>query len=428
MTTLKSLIPNPVYLDFDSADQNAHSLAAYRNRQGYAAWSSLKSKFKSDELTLSIKNANVWGRGGAGFSAGQKWQFLPKNNDKPIYLCVNADEGEPGTFKDRAIMENNPHQLVEGVLIAGYAIRAKQAFIYIRGELMLARKRVEDAVIEAEKSGLLQGFPITVVSGAGAYICGEETSLINSVEGRKGFPRNKPPFPAVIGLYNCPTIVNNVQTLATLPWIVRNGDAAYAKLGIPKCTGTHLFGVSGHVKHPGIYEAAMGYPFKKLIYEDCGGILGDRKLKAVIPGGSSVHILRGEDIENVTLDMDSVRNAGSLLGTGAAIVMAEGTCIVRALCVLLRFYAHESCGQCTPCREGLGWMRDIAWRIENGKGKTSDLAELIRLADGMEGNTVCVLADAACWPTRSYLAKFRSEFEDHIKQGKCPFGNQFPEI
>ncbi len=372
-----------------------------------------------------MKNANVWGRGGAGFPVGTKWSFLPKNTTQPIYLVVNADEGEPGTFKDRMIMEFNPHQLIEGILLAAYAIKSEHAFIYIRGELSLANTRIREAIKEAKEAGLFGSLMITAYTGAGAYICGEETALLNSLEGKKGFPRNKPPFPAIAGLYGCPTIVNNVQSLATVPWIVRNGAKAYTAIGTPKCTGTHLFGVSGHVAKPGIYEAPMGYPLKKLIYEDCGGMLGNRKLKAVIPGGSSVHILRGEDIDNVMLDLDSVKNAGSLLGTGAVIVMAEGTCIVRALFVLLRFYDHESCGQCTPCREGLGLLAGIVNRIEQGRAKMADLEELIRLVNAIEGNTICMLADAACWPTRSYLAKFREEFEAHIHKGACPFEGKF---
>ena len=424
--TVKALTPSPIYLDFDTANDQAHSLDSYRQREGYQAWAATKAKYKPDELTQAIKAANLWGRGGAGFPAGTKWTFLPKTTDKPIYLCINGDEGEPGTFKDRVLMEMNPHQVIEGILIACYAIRSRHAYLYVRGELFLSKTRLAKAIEEAMQAGLCGDIQITLVSGAGAYICGEETALINSIEGRKGFPRNKPPFPAVSGLYGCPTIVNNIQTLATLPWILRHSPEVYAKIGTPKSTGTHLFGVSGHVKRPGIYEIPLGYPFKKLIYEDCGGILGDRKLKAVIPGGSSVYIMRGEDIENVNLDIDSIRNAGSMIGTGAIIVMAEGTCLVRSLSVLLRFYAHESCGQCTPCREGLSWLYQIVAGIEAGTGKLSDLDELIRLADGMEGNTVCPLADAACWPTRSHLAKFRQEFVDHIQQGSCPFSQKFP--
>jgi NADH-quinone oxidoreductase subunit F len=324
------------------------------------------------------------------------------------------------------ILERNPHQLLEGILITCHAIRSKRAYVYIRGEFGLARKRMDEAIQAARKAGLWGDMEIVAFSGAGAYICGEETSLLNSIEGKKGFPRNKPPFPANVGLYGCPTIVNNVQTLATLPWILRNGPDAYLKIGRPgKSTGTHLFGVSGHVKRPGIYEAPLGYPFQKLIYEDCGGILDDRKLKAVIPGGSSVYILRGEETNNLLLDVESIRDAGSLIGTGAIIVMAEGTCLVKALWILLRFYAHESCGQCTPCREGLGWLRDIVGRIEKGQGKPEDVDELIRLVNGIEGNTICPLADAACWPVRSYVAKFRPEFLDHIQKGRCPFDQKF---
>lgn len=421
---IQSLTPSPIYLDFDPKDETCHTLASYEKRSGYEAWKSVKNKYKSEEFTQMIKDANIWGRGGAGFSAGQKWMFLPKNTTKPIYLCVNGDEGEPGTFKDHALMTLNPHQIIEGILLACYAIRSQEAYLYIRGELFFAKERMAQALEEAKEAGLLDGIKITIVSGAGAYICGEETAMINSIEGKKGFPRNKPPFPANVGLYDCPTIVNNVHTLATLPWITRNGVTAYTKIGVPKSTGTHLFGVSGHVKYPGLYEVPLGYPFKKLIYEDCGGMLTEKKMKAVIPGGSSVYVLRAEEAEKMTLDIESVRNAGSLLGTGAIIIMDEGTCMVRALSILLRFYSHESCGQCTPCREGLPWLYKIIHGIEEGKGSMTDLAELIRLVDGIEGYTVCALADAACWPVRSYLAKFKDEFVAHIENKKCPLGKE----
>jgi NADH-quinone oxidoreductase subunit F len=362
---------------------------------------------------------------------GLKWEFVSK--DAPVvYLCCNIDEGEPGTFKDRWILEHSPHQLLEGMLIASYALRVRHAFAYIRGEFDLPLRRLQQALQEARAAGLVgenilgSGFccDIVIHRGAGAYVCGEESSLINSLEGKKGFPRNKPPFPAVRGLYQKPTVVNNVETLATVPWILRHSPEAYAAMGVKKSPGTRLFGVSGHVERPGLFEKPTGYPLKTLIERDCGGVLGGRRLKAVIPGGSSTPILTAAEIEHVTLDPESMSKAGSMVGSGAVIVVAEGTCMVRLLQVLTRFYAHESCGQCTPCREGTDWMNRILERIIGGRGTAADLATLRRLPTGIQGNTVCALGDAASMPVASFLKKFGDEFEHYVAHGASLHGGR----
>jgi NADH:ubiquinone oxidoreductase, NADH-binding (51 kD) subunit len=371
------------------------------------------------------KASGLQGRGGAGFMTGLKWEFVAK--DAPVvYLCCNIDEGEPGTFKDRWILEHSPHQLVEGMLLASYALRVRHAFAYIRGEFDLPLRRLQGALQEARVAGLVgenilgSGFSCDIIvhRGAGAYVCGEESSLINSLEGKKGFPRNKPPFPAVRGLYQKPTVVNNVETLAAVPWIMVHGPEQYAAIGVKKSPGTRLFGVSGHVERPGLFERPTGYPLKQLIFEDAGGILGGRKLKAVIPGGSSTPVLAAAEIETVTLDPESMGKAGSMVGSGAVIVIAEGTCMVRLLQVLSRFYAHESCGQCTPCREGTDWMNRILERVIAGRGTPADLAALERIPRGIQGNTVCALGDAASMPVASFLKKFGDEFEHYVTQGR----------
>ena len=371
------------------------------------------------------KASGLQGRGGAGFQTGLKWEFVSK--EAPVvYLCCNIDEGEPGTFKDRWILEHSPHQLLEGMLLASYSLRVRHAFAYIRGEFDLPLRRLQGALEEARAAGLVgenilgSGFACDIVihRGAGAYVCGEESSLINSLEGKKGFPRNKPPFPAVKGLYQKPTVVNNVETLATVPWIMVNGAPQYAAMGVKKTPGTRLFGVSGHVEKPGLFEKPTGYPLAQLIREDAGGILGGRQLKAVIPGGSSTPILTAAEIESVTLDPESMTKAGSMVGSGAVIVIAEGTCMVRLLQVLSRFYAHESCGQCTPCREGTDWMNRILERIIAGRATAADLATLRRIPTGIQGNTVCALGDAASMPVVSFIRKFGDEFEYYVAHGR----------
>ena len=406
----------------------SHTLADYRARGGYAGLEKALREYTPAQVGERAKASGLQGRGGAGFMTGLKWEFVSK--DAPIvYLCCNIDEGEPGTFKDRWILEHSPHQLLEGMLIASYALRVRHAFAYIRGEFDLPLRRLQAALKEAHDAGLVgenvlgTGFSCDIVihRGAGAYVCGEESSLINSLEGKKGFPRNKPPFPAVRGLYQKPTVVNNVETLATVPWILVHGPEQYAAIGVKKSPGTRLFGVSGHVERPGLFEKPTGYPLAQLIVEDAGGILGGRKLKAVIPGGSSTPILTAAEIEHVTLDPESMGKAGSMVGSGAVIVIAEGTCMVRLLQVLSRFYAHESCGQCSPCREGTDWMNRILERLIAGRGTPADVATLRRIPAGIQGNTVCALGDAASMPVASFLKKFGDEFDHYATQGRSMF-------
>ena len=411
----------------------SHTLKSYLERGGYKTVTTAPKKHKPEEMVEEVKKSGIRGRGGAGFPAGLKWSFLPKNSDKPVYLICNADEGEPGTFKDRVILEENPHLLIEGIILSAYAINAKHAYIYIRGEYGFAYRRVAQAVKEAYEAGYLgktlKGTKyvcdITVHKGAGAYVVGDETGLMNSLEGKPGKTRNKPPFPAIEGLYGCPTIINNVETLASIPYIIEHGGEAYSKIGTEKSTGTKLFSVSGHVRRPGVYEVEMGYPFMSLLENECGGVLGGRKLKAVIPGGSSTPVLRPEQCKNMTLDYESIAAAGSSLGSGAIIVIAEGTCMVKALEILAHFYHHESCGQCTPCREGTGWIYKIVKRIEAGNGKMEDIDLLTSITKHINFHTICPLGDAACGPVDSFVKQFRSEFEEHVKLGKCPYNNKF---
>ncbi len=414
----------PVFMNFQIT-ATSHSLADYRARGGYAALQKALTELTPAQVGEQAKASGLQGRGGAGFQTGLKWEFVSKAAPV-VYLCCNIDEGEPGTFKDRWILEHSPHQLLEGMLLASYSLRVRHAFAYIRGEFDLPLRRLQGALEEARAAGLVgenilgRGFSCDIVihRGAGAYVCGEESSLINSLEGKKGFPRNKPPFPAVKGLYQKPTVVNNVETLATVPWIMVNGAPQYAAMGVKKTPGTRLFGVSGHVEKPGLFEKPTGYPLAQLIREDAGGILGGRQLKAVIPGGSSTPILTAAEIENVTLDPESMTKVGSMVGSGAVIVIAEGTCMVRLLQVLSRFYAHESCGQCTPCREGTDWMNRILERIIAGRGTTADLATLRRIPTGIQGNTVCALGDAASMPVVSFIKKFGDEFEYYVAHGR----------
>ena len=397
-----------------------HTLATYAANGGY---SSLPKVFamKPDEVTEEVKKSGLRGRGGAGFPTGMKWSFVPKNIDKPRYLCVNADEGEPGTFKDRLILEFDPHALVEGIIVCCYAVGIHTAFIYIRGEYDAQIARLSAAVKEAYHAGYLgknvkgsNGFALDVVvhRGAGAYICGEETGLIESLEGKKGQPRPKPPFPAVVGVFGCPTVVNNVETLSALPWIINNGADAYAAIGTEKSKGTMLFSISGMVERPGVYESEFGVNLWEFIERSTGGIKGGKKLKAVIPGGSSSAILTADD--------ESIAAAGSMVGSGAIMVLDEDTSVVKALEVVLRFYAHESCGQCPPCREGTYWLYEIVHRIREGKGRPEDIDLMLSICPDMSGRTVCVLADSAAGPTASYIKKFRHEFEAYIQRANAP--------
>ncbi len=399
-------------------------LKDYVADDGYVAASKALTSMTPRQVIDEVSEANLRGLGGAGFPAGKKWSFVPQETTKPKYLVVNADEGEPGTFKDRYIMERDPHALLEGMIIAAYAIGSHKAYVYIRGEYFRSAKRLQRAVDEAYNQGWLgrniqgTGFDLDVVihRGAGAYICGEETALLTSLEGGKGFPRLKPPFPAISGLFSCPTIVNNVETLACVPFILRNGAEHFAGIGTESQGGTRLFCVCGHVVRPGVYEESVSTTLRELI-EKAGGVRGGNKLKAVIPGGISAKILTADEID-VAMDFDSLRNAGSMAGSGGVIVMDETTCMIEALDSAARFFADESCGQCSPCREGTGWVHRILRRIVDGQGTIQDLDDLLAIAGDMEGNTICVFADAAAWPVQSYITKFRSEFEAYIRTGR----------
>ncbi len=403
---------------------NSWALAGYRKDGGYETWLAvLKDKRDPAGITAEVKASGLKGRGGAGFSTGMKWSFVPKNTGKPVYLCVNGDESEPGTFKDRQILEFDPHQLLEGVGLTCYAIGAKTAYVYLRCEFALGIRRVQAAIDEAYAAGLfgknIQGsgidLDVHLHIGAGAYICGEETSLLNSIEGLRPYPRNKPPFPAVAGLFGCPTIINNVETIANIPHIVKRGAAWYAGLGAKDDPGVRLWCVSGHVQRGGVFELETGYRLQELIDGPCGGIRGGKQLKAVIPGGSSSKVLTADEVAQVTMDVAGIRKYGSSLGSAGIIVLDESTDMVDAVLNLMKFYAHESCGQCTPCREGTPWLVKILARIMSGKGRTADLDLLFDLADNIEGRTVCALADGACWPLTSIVEKFRGEFLAKIK-------------
>ena len=410
------------YIDFP--DQ--YRIDTYIKNGGYRALVQALKEHTPDELVEIVKKSGLRGRGGAGFPAGLKWSFVPKDSPKPRFLLCNADEGEPGTFKDRALIENDPHQLIEGIIIACYAIGAHEAFIYIRGEFYFGAQRLEEAIRECHQKGYLgenilgSGFDLnlSIYRGAGAYVCGEETSLMESIEGNRGNPRLKPPFPASVGLYQNPTVINNVETLSNLSHIVLNGGEWYANIGMPKSTGTKIFSLSGHVNKPGNYELPMGVSLRELIYEHGGGIKNDRQLKAVIPGGVSTPVLTA-DLLDVKMDFDSLYEAGSLLGSGATMVMDETTCMVKVAYRISRFFEHESCGKCVPCREGTRWIRQIMGRIENGKGREEDVELLRDICTNIAGKTVCPLADGAVVPITSTIEKFRDEYEYHIKHKKC---------
>ena len=405
-----------------------HKLEVYRANGGYESYRKALT-FSPDDIIDQVKRSGLRGRGGAAFSAGLKWSFMPKTSEKPKYLCINGDESEPGSFKDRQIFEYNPHQMIEGIMIACYAIGARSAYIYIRGEYYKWIKLVQKAVDDAYEAGLLgdkmketfgNSFTcnIYVHSGAGAYICGEESSLMNSIEGKRGYPRVKPPFPAQNGLWGCPTTINNVETIANVPPIIKNGWEWFSAIGEPKHPGTLLFGVSGHVNKPGVYELPTGTLLTDIIYKYAGGIPGDKKIKAVIPGGSSMPPLRGDQLEGVKMDAESLRTAGSAIGTGGIMVMDEDTDLVKVLARISKFYHHESCGQCTPCREGTGWLEKILNRLVAGQGSKKDVDLLISVANNIEGNTICALGEAAAWPVKFMVTRFREEFEaavaDHI--------------
>ena len=406
---------------------DSHTLAVYKSHGGYQALEQVLRGMSPEKLIEEVKASGLRGRGGAGFPTGMKWGFVPKDSPKPKYVICNADESEPGTFKDRLLIEKDPHAVIEGTILAAYAIQSHMAFIYIRGELVFGSKVLQGAIDEAAQAGYLgknilgSGYDLELIlhRGAGAYICGEETGLLSSLEGGRGWPKVKPPFPATHGLFGCPTVVNNVETLATLPWIIDQGAARYAAIGTEKSKGTKLFSVSGHIRKPGVYEVEMGYPFKRFLEEDCGGVPDGRKLKGVIPGGSSMPVLRADELEPVRMDYESMQAAGSMLGSGGVIVMDDLTCMVQAAWNVARFYAHESCGQCTPCREGCHWMEKIFRRIESGEGEKGDLDLVLNISGNITGNTICPFGDAAAWPAAAFIKKYREEFEAHITQKRC---------
>ena len=402
-------------------DPEARTFKGWVKRGGYEA---LKKALAMDPnaVTEEVKASGLRGRGGAGFPTGLKWTFMPKEKKGPHYLCVNADESEPGTFKDREIMRWTPHALLEGTAIAAHAIRAEVAYIYIRGEFTAPWEVMTQALAEANAAKVFGNITIHLHRGAGAYICGEETALMNSIEGKRGNPRIKPPFPAVAGVFGKPTTINNVETLAAVPHIIKRGSAWYKALCLssPKSTGTKLFSVCGHIQKPGNVEVTMGFPLKDVIYEMCGGMRPGRTLKACIPGGSSVPILTREETERCLLDYEGVAEAGSLLGSGGVIVFDDSADMVYQIMRLARFYAHESCAQCTQCREGTAWTTKIMERILAGKGQMKDLDLLLDLSENMTGKTICVLSDSCATPVISGIKKFRSEFEDYITGKKRP--------
>ena len=418
-------MPEKVLLRYQDVALDLCRVDQYVADGGYVAARTALTTMTPDQVIAMVKESGLRGRGGAGFPTGLKWSFVPKNTGKPTYLLCNADESEPGTFKDREILENDPHQLIEGMIIASYAIGCHDAYIYIRGEFAHGYNMLVRAVAEAEAKGYLGdhvcgsdfALRIHVHRGAGAYICGEETGLIESLEGKRAYPRIKPPFPAVHGLFGCPTIVNNVETLACVKHVVARGVAWFRSFGPATGPGPKLYCVSGHVVRPGVYELPMGTSLREIIEVHAGGMLPGRKLKAVIPGGSSVPILTAAEID-IAMDFDSVVKAGSMLGSAGIIVMDDSTDMVSALRTIAHFYRHESCGQCTPCREGTGWLETILDRIDAGEGTEADVAKLDNVAAGMLGNTICVLADAAAMPVQSFLKKFGGEFAAKIKNGR----------
>ena len=402
-------------------------LKDYEQRDGYKALRRILTEGLTPEQAIAeVKASGLRGRGGAGFPTGLKWSFMPKQYTGPKYLVCNSDEGEPGTFKDRDILRYNPHIVIEGMAIAAYAMGISVGYNYIHGEIFSVYERFEEALEEARAAGDLGdnilgsafSFQLHAFHGYGAYICGEETALLESLEGKKGQPRFKPPFPASFGLYGKPTTINNTESFAAVPWIIRNGGPAYLEIGKPNNGGTKVFSISGDVERPGNYEIPLGTPFAKLL-ELAGGVRGGRKLKMVIPGGSSMPVLPADIMMATDMDYDSISKAGSMLGSGAVIVMDETRCAVKSLLRLSYFYYEESCGQCTPCREGTGWLWRLVHRIEHGEGTMADLDELNRIADNIQGRTICALGDAAAMPVRAFLKHYRDEFAWHVEHRRC---------
>jgi NADH-quinone oxidoreductase subunit F len=402
--------------------ENSQSLDTYLASDGYVGFKKA-AEMTPEQIINEVKASNLRGRGGAGFPTGMKWSFVPRTSPKPKYIVVNADESEPGTCKDRLLIEYDPHQMIEGILIAGLAVDAHAGYVYIRGEYRYLIEIMEKAIAEAYARGYLGkniagtnfNFDLYLQTGAGAYECGEESALLESLEGKRGIPRIRPPFPAVAGAFQCPTVLNNVETFCAVPAIFRDGGAAFAALGTPKNGGTRMFCLSGHINKPGVYELPMGFNLMRLINEVGGGIPNGRKLKAVVPGGSSCPILKADECD-VAMDYDSVAKLKSMLGSGGVVIMDETTDIVKVALRVMRFYAHESCGWCIPCREGTTWLRKMLQRIVDGHGVSSDVTMVKELAQNMLGRTFCPLGDAAAMPTISYVEKFRDEFEAYVKK------------
>lgn len=415
--------------------ENSHQLATYRANGGYEALSKALRDLSPDQLIEIVKDSKLRGRGGAGFPTGMKWSFIPKDSPKPKYLCCNADESEPGTFKDRVIIEKDPHQLLEGIALASYAIGAHVVYIYIRAEYSYGAQILQQAIDECYSQGFLgknvlgSGFDLEVYlhRGAGAYICGEETALLSSIEGYRGQPRLKPPFPAISGLYSCPTVINNVETLVCIPHIVTKGAEWFREIGSPHGPGPKLYCLSGRIKKPGTYELPTGISLRELIEEHGGGALNGKKIKAVVPGGASAPMFPESGLD-IAMDFDALKAAGSMFGSAGVIVMDEDSCIVKATLNMLQFFHNESCGKCSPCREGLGWVVKLLHRIEEGGGKSGDVEELERLSEGIFGKCFCPLGDGAIMALRGAIQHFRDEFFLHIDKGYCPFNSANPEL
>jgi NADH-quinone oxidoreductase subunit F len=407
---------------------NSNKLDGYLKSEGYQALEKALKQMTPEQVIDEVKKSGLRGRGGAGFPTGMKWSFVPKDVPKPKYVICNADESEPGTCKDRPLLEMDPHQLIEGMIIAGKAVGSHQGYIYVRGEYRDVLDIIDRAIAEAYANGYLgknirdSGFDFDLVAhtGAGAYECGEESALMESLEGKRGYPRIRPPFPAVVGLYGCPTVINNAETLSSVPSIILKGGEWYAGLGSVKNGGTRLFAISGHVNRPGIYELPMGFNLKRMIEDVAGGVLGGKKLKAVIPGGSSCPVLTADEID-INMDFDSVAKAGSMLGSGGTVAIDEDTCMVDLARRIMHFYAHESCGWCIPCREGTSWLKKMLDRFHEGMGREEDIDMVDQLSKNMLGKTFCPLGDAAALPTISIVKKWRNEFEMHLNGNKCPF-------
>ena len=420
------------YLTEHFAKDEYRTLDGYQSAGGYQAARRALGEMSPSEVIDLVKEAGLQGRGGAGFLTGMKWSFMPKGTERPKFLVCNADESEPGSFKDRIMLERGPHQILEGILIAAWATGSEKTFLYIRGEYAAPAESIRQAIDEAYAAGILGAgvlgtdfrHDVVLVRGAGAYICGEETGLLESLEGKKGQPRKKPPFPAAYGAFGMPTTVNNVETYSHVPHIVARGAEWFRSIGTEKSPGTTIFGVSGHVARPGLYELPLGTPLEEIVFEHAGGVPGGRKLKGVIPGGVSMPILPAGQLD-VPMANEFLRERKTLLGTGGIIVMDDTTCMVRVASVISYFYRDESCGQCTQCREGTGWMNKIVNRIERGAGNDSDLEVLLDVAGKMEGHTICAFADAAAWPIQGLLRHFRGDFEAHVREQKCPFTGSF---